>query len=66
MASLKTSPASTSADNADAAFGEPVRCKFGRDGVFKSAAEYKIFVYHQQVDEFKYFDRNCEMNSAKA
>src|SRR4051794_31368402 len=48
------------AGDAKATFGDPVRCKFGRNGVFKSAAEYKIFVYHQQVDEFKYFDKNCD------
>lgn len=38
---------------------KPVHCNFGKDGNFQSAAEYRIYKLHEQVEEYKYFDKHC-------
>jgi hypothetical protein len=37
----------------------PVKCSYGTGGKFTSAAQYRIFKLHETVEEYKYFDRNC-------
>jgi len=39
---------------------KPVVCKFGKDGKFSNAKEFTIFKLHSDVEEYKYFDANCD------
>lgn len=38
----------------------PVACKYGDRGTFTDASQYRIYKLHQEVEEYKYFDKNCD------
>jgi hypothetical protein len=39
---------------------KPVICEYGKGGRFTTAKEFSIYKLHTDVEEYKYFDENCD------
>lgn len=39
---------------------KPVICEFGKGGRFTTAKEFSTYKLHNDVEEYKYFDENCD------